>query len=90
MHVPESQNRCQLGRPQGDVDGDRVLHCRTLDSRPSTPHLSAMLLRSVRSRLNGFIEPCLPSAADRPPKVPDWIHEIKHDGFPPDGASRRR
>jgi bifunctional non-homologous end joining protein LigD len=29
----------------------------------------------------GFIEPCLPSPADRPPSGPDWIHEIKHDGF---------
>ena len=29
----------------------------------------------------GFIEPCLPSAAERPPSGPDWIHEIKHDGY---------
>jgi bifunctional non-homologous end joining protein LigD len=29
----------------------------------------------------GFIEPCLPSAAERPPSGPGWIHEIKHDGF---------
>ena len=28
-----------------------------------------------------FIEPCLPSPADRPPSGPDWIHEIKLDGF---------
>jgi hypothetical protein len=25
----------------------------------------------------GFIEPCLPSVAIRPPKGPGWIHEIK-------------
>jgi ATP-dependent DNA ligase len=30
---------------------------------------------------SGFIEPCLPSSAERPPAVPDWIHEIKHDGY---------
>jgi len=30
---------------------------------------------------SGFIEPCLPSAAERPPSGPDWVHEIKHDGF---------
>jgi bifunctional non-homologous end joining protein LigD len=29
----------------------------------------------------GFIAPCLPSLADRPPKGAGWIHEIKHDGF---------
>ena len=28
-----------------------------------------------------FIEPCLPSPAKEPPAGPDWIHEIKHDGF---------
>jgi bifunctional non-homologous end joining protein LigD len=27
------------------------------------------------------IEPCLPSPAKEPPAGPDWIHEIKHDGF---------
>jgi bifunctional non-homologous end joining protein LigD len=30
---------------------------------------------------SGFIEPCLPSAAERPPSGPDWVHEIKHDGY---------
>jgi len=29
---------------------------------------------------NGFIEPCLPSSADKPPSGPDWVHEIMHDG----------
>src|SRR5262245_25594699 len=29
---------------------------------------------------SGFIEPCLPSAAEHPPSGPDWVHEIKHDG----------
>ena len=28
-----------------------------------------------------FIEPCLPSPADKPPSGSNWIHEIKHDGF---------
>jgi ATP-dependent DNA ligase len=30
---------------------------------------------------NGFIEPCIPTRAARPPSGPDWIHEIKHDGY---------
>lgn len=29
----------------------------------------------------GFIVPCAPVLVDRPPAGPDWIHEIKHDGF---------
>ena len=28
-----------------------------------------------------FIEPCLPSPAERPPSGNGWLHEIKHDGF---------
>ena len=30
---------------------------------------------------SGFIEPCIPTPASRPPVGPDWIHEIKHDGY---------
>src|SRR5262245_34402946 len=33
-----------------------------------------------RRRPSGFIEPCLPRRAARPPSGP-WLHEIKHDGF---------
>jgi hypothetical protein len=33
----------------------------------------------------GFIPPCLPFPAERPPTGPGWIHEIKHDGFQTDG-----
>jgi ATP-dependent DNA ligase len=38
-----------------------------------------MLQRSSRSI--GFIGPCLPSPTKQPPTGPDWLHEIKHDGF---------
>src|SRR5215471_19846190 len=37
--------------------------------------------KSPRMRVSAFIEPCLPSPADRPPSGPDWIHEVKHDGY---------
>jgi ATP-dependent DNA ligase len=30
---------------------------------------------------NGFIPPCIPTRALNPPAGPDWIHEIKHDGY---------
>jgi bifunctional non-homologous end joining protein LigD len=40
-----------------------------------------MLLRSRRPPPASFIQPCLPSPADRPPTGSGWIHEIKHDGF---------
>ncbi len=32
-------------------------------------------------RAAAFIEPCLPSPADKPPSGSKWIHEIKHDGY---------
>jgi len=44
-----------------------------------------MLFERMRKRLaadrTSFIEPCLPSPADKPPSGSSWIHEIKHDGF---------
>ena len=29
----------------------------------------------------GFIAPCFPTKATKPPSGPLWLHEIKHDGF---------
>jgi bifunctional non-homologous end joining protein LigD len=40
-----------------------------------------VLLRERRRTRPGFVEPCLPTLAKKPPSGPDWIHEIKHDGF---------
>jgi bifunctional non-homologous end joining protein LigD len=40
----------------------------------------AMSLR-LRTHPRGHINPCLPLPAERPPSGPDWLHEIKHDGF---------
>ena len=39
--------------------------------------------RPVRSRLKpaGFILPCQPALADRPPSGPGWLHEINLDGY---------
>ena len=37
-------------------------------------------LRELTRRIRQS-EPCLPRPAKIPPSGPDWIHEIKHDGF---------
>src|SRR5262245_37335057 len=29
----------------------------------------------------GFIHPCQPIVAKRPPSGPNWLHELKHDGY---------
>jgi bifunctional non-homologous end joining protein LigD len=28
-----------------------------------------------------FVPPCIPKRAAKPPASPDWVHEIKHDGY---------
>jgi hypothetical protein len=38
-----------------------------------------MLPRRIRTY--GFIDPCIPSRAPKPPSGPDWVHEVKHDGY---------
>jgi hypothetical protein len=30
---------------------------------------------------SGFIAPCIPIRAPKPPVGPGWVHEIKHDGY---------
>jgi bifunctional non-homologous end joining protein LigD len=32
-------------------------------------------------RADGFVDPCIPALADKPPAGPGWVHEIKHDGY---------
>ena len=39
------------------------------------------LFRPRHRSPSGTTEPCLPTAAKSPPAGPNWIHEIKHDGF---------
>jgi ATP-dependent DNA ligase len=58
----------------------RTLYARAVctclgDSTPGSGHLKTLAMPP------SFIEPCLPSPADRPPSGSNWIHEIKHDGY---------
>jgi bifunctional non-homologous end joining protein LigD len=34
-----------------------------------------------KRRPAGFIEPCIPTQVAKPPVGPQWIHEVKHDGY---------
>jgi bifunctional non-homologous end joining protein LigD len=40
-----------------------------------------MSLLSLRATHPSFLEPCLPTRTAHPPLGPDWLHEIKFDGF---------
>ena len=48
-------------------------------------YIPTMLQRTSRGRLRnapaGFILPCRPTVADRPPTGSGWVHELKHDGY---------
>src|SRR6476660_3739438 len=39
------------------------------------------MLSRPRTLPAGFIQPCLPMKAPKPPTGALWLHEIKHDGF---------
>jgi bifunctional non-homologous end joining protein LigD len=36
---------------------------------------------ATRLRPSGFIEPCLPTIGRKPLSGPQWVHEVKHDGY---------
>src|SRR4051794_26050637 len=44
-------------------------------------HWSSRSLARDRLAPNGFIEPCQPFVSGIVPSGPDWIHELKHDGW---------
>jgi bifunctional non-homologous end joining protein LigD len=41
----------------------------------------AILTDMLVVRADGFVDPCIPSLAHKPPSGPDWVHEVKHDGY---------
>jgi ATP dependent DNA ligase domain len=43
--------------------------------------LIPVLWHPTKKRPPGFVEPCIPILASRPPAGPQWVHEIKHDGY---------
>lgn len=45
------------------------------------PWATRALARDRRTMPVGFIEPCAPVLHEVAPAGPEWIHEVKHDGF---------
>jgi ATP-dependent DNA ligase len=77
--------RPQAGGPDEQVASQLIAGDRPI-RQPASFLLSLrpMLLQRLRKRLAAearFIEPCLPSPAEKPPSGSNWIHEIKHDGY---------
>jgi hypothetical protein len=44
--------------------------------RPATILTDMLVVRA-----DGFVDRCIPSLAHKPPSGPDWVHEVKHDGY---------
>jgi ATP-dependent DNA ligase len=47
---------------------------------PGAGRYSAVMIRR-RVLPVGYVEPCIPTLTAKPPSGPDWVHEIKHDGY---------
>ena len=73
-HRADARNERHVGSRSGEETSDRWRQGTIL---PIFPPLSSL----IRSGPTGFIEPCLPSPADKPPSGSNWTHEIKHDGY---------
>lgn len=59
---------------------------KRLRKKDPGPQSQRSLLRAElpgvrRIDYSGFIEPCLATLVDRPPRTDDWVHEIKFDGY---------
>ena len=61
--------------------GQRSGASRTRNARILDYLLRMVSRKSTAPHSSGFVEPCRPSKAPRPPAGPMWVHEIKHDGF---------
>jgi hypothetical protein len=89
LSTPPSLYSELLPRFGGALFGFLPGDARPVGSTRRTPknrygiYIRCMLIERMRKRLyadrTSFIEPCLPSPADKPPSGSNWIH-IKHDG----------
>jgi ATP-dependent DNA ligase len=59
------------------VNFRRVMWLPSISASPPSPRLD---LAGYKRPMLPF-KPCLPTAAPVPPSAPDWLHEIKHDGY---------
>ena len=72
--------------PHRQTAGAQVQRCEVVLLRHAglraPSHLGSMEWRTKpRLKRPGIIEPCIPTRLIKPPVGPQWIHEIKHDGY---------
>jgi bifunctional non-homologous end joining protein LigD len=57
-------------------------HCRPVDLETALRQSVGNISEGMATvRADGFVEPCIPTLAVKPLSGPDWVHEIKHDGY---------
>ena len=76
LRVSSGSVRGAHERGQADLQFER----RQGTCRPAMLWVPSRPVRS-RSKPPGFILPCQPALSERPPTGPDWLHEIKFDGY---------
>jgi ATP-dependent DNA ligase len=78
-HEPGQLGRIVRLRLLGDGDARRSTATRRLRRLATCRYPDRMDRRRLIPP--GFIEPCIPTLAHKPPSGPGWVHEIKHDGY---------
>jgi DNA polymerase I len=64
------------------IERDRKFAARVPAAQRSSARFLARVLPGARpAAMPGFIPPCLPTLKDTPPAGPQWVHEIKFDGY---------
>jgi hypothetical protein len=66
-----------LTDPRAGPSAARIIRGRGLHRPRASGYLTDMLV----VRADGFVDPCIPFRAPKPASGPDWVHEIKHDGY---------
>jgi ATP dependent DNA ligase-like protein len=79
--APEARLHVEAPRPNPH-DGPRFVGLRSVPFCRLHGTVASLYLEGMLPvRPNGFIEPRIPTRAAKPPVGPDWVHEIKHDGY---------
>jgi len=79
--APEARLHVEAPRPNPH-DGPRFVGLRCVPFCRLHGTVASLYLEGMLPvRPNGFIEPRIPTRAAKPPVGPDWVHEIKHDGY---------
>src|SRR5262249_33500439 len=66
---------------EGELRKDHTGRAEVLETRKALLPDVSTVRGARRAILPVFIEPSLPQATDRAPSGPQWVHEIKYDGY---------